>query len=402
MTLKYTFLILSIVVLFFIFYKQYDFGERWTSRDLFNNTSSLKEYMVGLGGCVEPQTETDGPVEEPSCGNVNDYRDSTNLPLKEYCVKSCFNSAYDGTDVSINTLLERIQNGYRFIDLNVFCADDDNLYVGFSPDNTPKLVSNKLLLSDALKTINDAAFSSSTAFNTNLSNVSSYPVFIHIRVYRKPDSKVNVIEKVANVINGQDDKPPAYTSNYLRSLDTNSNSTPTQIDGCTVLSSIMGKVVFSMDILNILEIYSPIQYQSATQLDPQAVESLQKFVNILSGGSTFPAFYRYTDESIVHRTNKLGVGNATINGSLKTNVKHMYISFPHPDDVSKRSIPSTTNATDVVQPNIKTFVLDRSIQFAPLRVYLADKELDNYIKMFDTIGKPFVPMTHVYQYLNTN
>jgi len=273
--------------------------------------------------------------------------------------------------------------------------------VGFSPDNAPTTISNKLLLSDALKTINDYAFSSSTVFDASLSNVASYPIFVHIRVYRPPGSNIDIIANVAKIINGTKSSPPSYTSNYLRTFDPDGTPNPTQIDGCTVLSSIMGNVIFSMDILNILEIYAPINYQSASTIPKETVESLQTFVNILSGGSTFPAFYRYTDDSLIYRTNLLGVGNAAIKGSLQTNVKHMYISFPHPDDVSKTATPKIPNASGVIQPNIKSFIIDRSIQFTPLRVYLADPELNKYIKMFDTIGKPVVPMFYVYRHLGS-
>jgi hypothetical protein len=297
-------------------------------------------------------------------------------------------------------LIERIKNGYRFIDLNVFSASGD-VYVGFSPDNAPTTISSSLLLSDALKTINDSAFSSATVFDGSLSNVASYPVFVHIRVYRLPGSNIDIIANVAKIITGTKESPPSYASNYLRVVDSNGNPEPTQIDGCTVLSTIMRKVVFSMDILNILEIYAPINYQSASTIPPETVESLQTFVNVLTGGSTFPAFYRYTDDSLVHRTNSLGLGNTAITGSLQTNVKHMYISFPHPDDVSKSAQPINANASGVVQPNIKSFIIDRSIQYTPLRVYLADPELNKYVKLFDTIGTPFAPMTYVYNQMNS-
>ena len=236
MTLKYIFLILSIVVLFFIFYKQYNVGHRQTT-----------EYMTGLGGCSAQDSSGSNPP--PSC--TNDYTNSAELPLREYCVKSCFNSAYDGQDVSKDVLTQRIKDGYRFIDLNVFSASGD-VYVGFSPDNAPKTVSNNLLLSDALKTINDSAFSSATVFDGSLSNVASYPVFVHIRVYRPPGSNIDIIANVAKTINGSKSSPPSYASNYLRTIDSNGTPEPTQIDGCTVLSSIMKKVIFSMDILNIL------------------------------------------------------------------------------------------------------------------------------------------------------
>jgi hypothetical protein len=368
-SLKYIFLILSVIVIFIIFYKQYNFGK------------TQRENMEDSSTCSEEKCS-------------NSYDTSTDLPLKEYCVKSSFNSAYNGTDVSKETLLQRIKEGYRFIDLNVFSASGD-VYVGFSPDNSPSLISNKLLLSEALKTIGDSAFSSGTVFDGSMSNIAKYPVFVHIRVYRPANSEIDIIANVAKTITG-DSNPPAYSQNYLLETD----RTPVQIDSCTPLSKLMGKMIFSMDILNILEIYAPPNYQSASTIPPETTASLQKFVNILSGGSTFPAFYRYTDESLVYRTNTLGISNSSIKGSLKTNVKYMYISFPHPDDVSKTATPVNKKATGLIQPDIKSFILNRSIQFMPLRIYLADNNLKVYTKMFNKIGTPFAPMFYVYRHLN--
>jgi hypothetical protein len=374
MTLKYLFLILSIVVIFVIFYSQYNFGK-----------CQIENMDTNIGN-------SDNSVAETCSG---DYTVSTDLPLKEYCVKSSFNTACSGKDVSEETLLKRIKEGYRFIDLNVFSASGD-VYVGFSPDNSPSLTSNKLLLSDALKCIGDNAFSSGTVFESTMSNISKYPVFVHIRVYRPKDSITDIIANVAKTVTGGKTSPPVYSQNYL--LD--SDRTPLQIDGCTPLSTLMGKMVFSMDILNILEIYAPVNYQSASTIPPETIESLQTFVNILSGGSTFPAFYRYTDDSLVYRTNTLGISNSSIKGSLKTNVKYMYICFPHPNDVSKLVTPINKKATGVIQPDIKSFLLSRSIQFIPLRIYLADANVKTYTDLFDTIGTPFAPMFYVYRTLN--
>jgi hypothetical protein len=252
------------------------------------------------------------------------------LPLKEYCIKSSFNSSYDGNDgnvVSNETLLQRINEGYRFIDLNVFSASGD-VYVGYSPDNKPTLISGNLTLQDALGTISDTAFSKNqTDFQgSNLSDIGSYPIFVHIRVYRPPNSQTDIISNVADVVNGTPDKKPFYTKNYLK----NPEGSPKHIDGCTKLSEIMGKIIFSMDILNILEIYAPPNNQTVAALLPvpkmqETIAKMQSFVNIVTGGNTVPAFYRYTDESIVNRTNKLAYNSdSAITGkNLKTNVKHM-------------------------------------------------------------------------------
>jgi len=391
MALKYVFLILSIIVIFFIFYKQYNFGQRW------------KEQMSGLGSCGS--SSNDQSYTPPPCNNK--YKSASDLPLREYCVKSCFNSAYNDTTKTVTSdeLTKRITEGYRFFDFNVsFVGDPKNdVIVGFSQDNAPTMTEGTLLLSEALKTISGKAFSSSTIFSAGMSNAYSFPAFVHIRVYsgrnETGELKTDIISKVAKIIVGTKNSPPAYSIHFLR----DSTGAPTQIDGCTNLSSIMGKLVISMDILNVLEIYAPVNYQFASTIPPETIAAMHTFVNILSGGSTFPAFYRYTEDSLIHRTNTLGLSDSSIVGSLKTNTKNMYISFPHPDDVSKGT-GSPPNATGVIQPNIERFILGRSIQFIPMRVYLgndASGNLTKYEAMFSHVGTPFAPMTYVYKYLNS-
>jgi len=394
MSLKYALLIFSIIVILFVFYKQYDFGQRWKEGMTEDAEASTKD--------AEASTKDASASTKDANASTKDA--TVSLPLREFCVKSCFNSAYDTTfnpNVSTDGLSQRIKEGYRFLDLNVFSASGD-VYVGYSPDNAPTMVDGTILLSDALSTISTAALSGSTTFDGSMSNVHKYPVFVHIRVYRKPsptgDTAVDIVSKVADVINGIAGKPPPYNINYLR----NSEGAPQQIDGNTPLSSLMedgkaGKLIFSMDILNILEIYAPANYQSATTVPPETITAMQSFVNILSGGGTFPAFYKYTEDALIYRTNTLGFSDASITGSLNTNIKNMYIAFPHPND--------TQNGTGVTQPDITKFILDRSIQFIPMRVYMKDDSSHNltkYIALFNTRGTPFVPMANVYMDLKGN
>ena len=369
MTLKYIFLVLSIIVIFFVFYKQYTAGQ------------------------IHLENMTN---QNDICGTSPTYDNITKLPLREYCIKASFNSAYNSTEVS-NTVLEtRLKEGYRFIDLNVFSASGD-VYVGFSQDNAPQIGSSTLKLSDALTTISTVAFSPTTKFDSSMAEINTYPVFVHIRVYRKFDSKTDIISEVKKVINGVDGNPPSYAGNYYRE-----NGKPIQISGCTSLKDIMGKMIISMDILNILEIYAPIDKQSASTISNEVISYVDSFVNVLTGGSTIPAFYRYSDETIVYRTNKLGLGENKLNNMYGTNVDYMYISFPHPDDTID---DNNINSTKIIQPDIATFLLYRSIQLTPMRVYLGDDvngNLKTYIQMFNTIGSPFAPMIKVYQILSTS
>ena len=381
MGLKYLLLILSIIVLSFVFYKQYNFGKQWRKEGMTTDTDACPDYSKA---------------------------DFMNLPLKEYCIKSSFNSAYDGNkdnEISKDTLLKRIKEGYRFIDLNVFSASGD-VYVGFDINNSPTIISGELKLFDALKIIGDNAFSSTESdfATTKMKNIGSYPVFVHIRVYRPPDSKVDIISNIANIItgtsNGSTPSPPPFKVNYLLNPD----GKPKQINSCTILSEIMGKMIFSMDILNILEIYAPSNNQTTNAiLEKQdaytTLPSMQSFVNVLTGGNTIPAFYKYTDETIINRTLQLGPGDGILDGSLKMNVKYMYIAFPHPTDVKKPINSSNPKETGVIQPDIDVFIFNRSIQITPLRVYLGDDSngnLTKYNNIFETVGYPFAAMSHVY------
>jgi hypothetical protein len=355
MTLKYIFLILSIIVILAVFYRQINRGQLH----------------------IESMTTTSDNPSPTEC--ENSYKDSKDLPLKEYFVKSSFNSAYDGKNISEANILSIIQEGYRFIDLNVFSASGD-VYVGYSPDNAPVTVSDKLLLSTALECINKNAFNPTTKFNPKLKDVHKYPVFVHIRVYRPLNSTVDIISNVVDVVNGKPGtNPPIYSTNYLRNAD----NKPVHLETCSTLSKIMGKLVFSMDVVNVLQIYSP-GVNKVTDVPNTSTKSLQSFVNIVTGGGTMPAFYKYSDPVLTNgRLNKLGISDSAVNGTLKSNVKYMYIVFPHPDD-------GTT------QPDVKHLILNCSVQFIPIRTYLAGSEVDNYNRIFDEVGAPIIPMTNVY------
>lgn len=310
----------------------------------------------------------------------NSYADSNTLPLREYFVKSSFNSAHNGVgfDVSTNTLGQRISEGYRFLDLNVYCASGENLYVGFAKDNNPTMNNTNLPFEMAIQYIQQNAFSKKSLLPASvpslIENYSSYPLFVHIRVYRAPDSKVDVISKVAKVLNAL---------NYPQFLR-DENDKPIQINGCTPLNKLMGKMIFTLDILNITQIYAPTATPGADYVPAETIESIRSFVNMLTGGNTCLAFYDYNDAQIVSKTKKLrNVSN------LKTNAQYMFIAFPNP--------------INAANPDSYKFVLDNSIQFIPMRAYLSDsasKCLANYIKVFDDLKKPFVPLNYVYTTIN--
>jgi hypothetical protein len=138
-----------------------------------------------------------------------------------------------------------------------------------------------------------------------------------------------------------------------------------------------------MDVVNVLQVYAPSS-NNVSDVPNVVSNSLRTFVNILTGGGTMPAFYRYTEPVLTNgKLNRLGITDSAINGRLKSNVKNLYILYPHPDDKN-------------TQPDIKNMILNCSIQFIPVRTYLAGAELNSYVNIFDTAGTPMVPMANVY------
>jgi hypothetical protein len=321
----------------------------------------------------------------------NNYSDINTLPLREYFIKSCFNTAYNGgTDISTNTVGMRLAEGYRFIDLNVFYSED-KLYVGYSDDNAPTMFSPNLLFESAISFIHQWGFTDnpkivlpqsleqtlSTTPPSGLSlraNCYNYPLFVNIRVYRPPNSTNDIISKLAEVIN---------KFNYGEFYRDDKN-TPIQINGCTPLNKIMGKIIFTMDIENIIQVYAPTNTPSAEYVPADTIKSIQSFVNMLTGGNTCFAFYDYNDAQLTCKMTKLRKES-----DYKTNTKYWYIAFPNPNN--------DTN------PDSHTLVGASSIQIIPVRTYVNDRNnpyLKEYTKIFEDLKTPFACMSYVFSIIS--
>jgi hypothetical protein len=362
---KLLLLILSIFVIFVVFYRTLKQG------------CNKKEGYEDQGDSKEVETA----VQRKIICSKNKYDSTTSLPLREYLIQGCFNTAYNGKNVSTATIQQRLTEGYRFLDFNVFCASGEIVYVGYSKTNAPTTSATDLSFGAALEYIANNAFKASPAAAASsgpslAANYINFPVWVHIRVYRPSDSNTDVIGKVAELIrNAQVDGSRFYR---------NSDGKPTQINGCTPLDSIGPKILFSVDIENVRQVYHPLDALSAEWTPVATRESIRSFANVLTGGSTIPAFYRYTDSALVEKTMKLGTTNGE---KLKMNIKYMYVVYPHPDDSQENPEPAK-------------LVLDRSIQLIPMRVYLKDNNLQKYIDIFKELKTPFAPMSYVYAHLN--
>ena len=343
----------SILIISVVFYQQFQAG-----------CSAKRDKREGM----EAQSKTDF-VENANAKKTdnacnNSYKDPKDLPMREYYIKSCYNSAYDGNDVSCSTIINRLAEGYRFLDFNVFSSEQE-VYVGFSKNNTPEPLSNgNLKFSDALECIAKHAFvkPSDPPAGAVSWDYTSLPLFLNIRVFRGPKSTLDIVSSVANIINpnsgtsgGSSAKvsQPTLSSHY----HIGDKNTPIKVDSCTTLSSISRKIIFTMNIQNILEVYTP-SAEFASNIPQPTIAAINSFVNFLTGGNTCPAFYRYNDASLTSRTNTLMRASDDLK-SYQTNLRYMIIVYPHPTD-------------ERPQPDIELFALNCSALILPMRVYLGD------------------------------
>ena len=328
------------------------------------------------------------PREKPpntSCDNP--YSDSNTLPLREYIIKACYNSAYDPNatpKLSVNILETRMAEGYRFIDLNVF-SSEGKLYVGYSPNNNPTLTDVSIPFTDALECIKTNAFTKSTMaikddtpfFERKSTETAAsiretyvdYPLFVCIRVYRSGKSKLDIVKALMEHLKSTSD------AKYLREGN-GDNEKAVQIDGCTPLNKIKGNILFVMDILNILQIYTPVEKSSADQIPEETRKYLNKFVNIYSGGN----IWRHGSSE-----KSMPLLISDLNQPYKTNLFNMQIMFPE--------------VKETVNPDTYKLIVKNSIQTIVVRPYLQDTNLKAYTKLFNEAKRPMVCGVHAYTFV---
>jgi hypothetical protein len=208
-------LILSIFIIFVVFYRTITQGCS-IKREGLEGSSQGSSQDSSQGSDSGDSKEIEEAVQREIICSKNKYDDATKLPLREYLIKGCFNTAYY-VDVSSGNIEQRLAEGYRFLDFDLYCASGGTVYVGFSKDNAPQMGSTVLTFEKALECIANNAFTKPktskyfpkkkkgfSLFGTGKDNTDKtgptlydnyihYPVWVHIRVYRPADSNTDII-----------------------------------------------------------------------------------------------------------------------------------------------------------------------------------------------------------------
>jgi len=328
----------------------------------------------------------------------NAFTNAENLPLKEYSIYASFNTAYDGTQISLKQLGTIMYGGCRFIDLNIFYSENE-LYVGFANDNAPTMVEFSLKLSEVVEYLNSYAFTideeiraeventflsqmqqyggaDTTSGQTIQKNYVNYPLFVNLRVYRPPASELDIVKLVSDTIIGKNGLQNLYRE----------GGRAKPVNQYTRLNDIRKKIIVCMDYQNILQMYSGPPPYDPTNISPETIRTVENTANIQIGSNNWRAFYNYAD--IEKNTyNMLEISDARISSSIfyETNTNTMKIVYPY--------------FTDTSNPNSLEYIEKFKIQTVPHRFYISDTGLTQYINMFNDNKTPFLPLYYALRYI---
>jgi hypothetical protein len=223
--------------------------------------------------------------------------DVYNFPIKEFIIKSSYNTAIVGKSVNKEAIKFVLNRGCRVLDFEIYTRRDDKQfereYISFSEDPEYKSINTDLDLSmeDAFTTVIGNAFTSAPA--------PKDPLFIHLRIKNHTRNAYQRISK---------------------SIETNFGSKmyDKKVNGSTRIGDLMDKVVIILDITSApdYERHGTCQSSDGPDCVPFSV-----YIQLRSGMVDFPK-YSYIDY------NTLISSPISIADDGRTDMKSFYMVTP--------------------------------------------------------------------------
>lgn len=270
------------------------------------------------------------------------------LPLREFIVKSSYNSGISGKFASTHAIRYVLGRGCRLLDFEVYTREGSE-YISFANDEefsslgTNNREPYRLKLTNAFNMIGGSAFSSDSPSPED-------PIFIHLRV------KNNLREAYQRIAKAID-----YAFNNRLLTEPINSSTP--------LRRLMGKVIIIMDKSS-----SP-DYKNYTTCDSadSGCLSLDKYIDLESGTTELSKFV-YTDFDKISK-NKVMPSPTGKTSDISTFMmiapsQFDEVSSPKPDETLKNFYP----------------------QFLLYKFYENDDNLNQYEELFNENRSSFMPM----------
>jgi len=338
---KILILILLFVFLFFIY-------------RLIKRNRRIKE-LFSIFETDTSEIPEDNPL--PGISNCN----NTSLKLTQYCIKSSYNSAFDGSKISLDALNIVLSRGCRFLDFAIRPLIENNNVAYVVDDNTLKNTpSNSILLTDVLANIAE------TAFMSPCPNTAD-PIFLHLRILSENLNNTDLYQQIAMAIDNNL-KPKLYTQPITEN---------------TTLSDVMGKVVIVFDLASAPN-YGDTPDCYLTYKANQTCYNLKKYVNVESN-SDFIYEYEYYD--LIDQ---------------KTSPPHVNIDNTTNQNIINIVTPGSVNGLlgYISNPSYRNLITDYGIQIHLMRFYIKDSYLNSYERDFSNNRSAFVPMGTMIKYIN--
>jgi len=269
------------------------------------------------------------------------------LPLREVCIKSSYSSAWSGTYISTDMIKLILSRGYRYLDIPIYYGNDSIPYVFYSSDTNIIDPNNTIPLDNVFKTIASSAFS-------NVSPNPGDPLFIELRITHDADGLI--YDPIANLI----------TSNFLQKMYVDTNNRAKIIYTNTLLSNLMGKIIFFINFAN-NENFSSKSQNLAFLMN--GILNQQEFL--------FKSYRQINNNS-----------NETNNTSYSV----INYSMPPTTNIDKHTtiMPETTESYPI--PNIHNVVLRYGCQNLLIPFYVNNPMITLYESVFDDQETAFIPM----------
>ena len=278
-------------------------------------------------------------------------------PLRQFCIKSSYNTAVTGLFVNTDMIKYVLSRGCRFLDFEIFLINGVP-NVAYSSDPNFEIIDtdNTILLNAALSTVIANAFSSQSSLN------NTDPLFINMRI---KSNDTSVYKAVANTVN-------STLSSKLYSG---------KVTGNTTLRDIMGCIVIVMD-RTVAPMYA--KYCGCDDTQTTTCYDLTECINIEAGTSEL---YQNKYTEIINQA-AIQINTMLDVCSICTDVKHLRIVVPDMTIASEKN------------PMIETLVTQYGIQLVPYKYNLNDTGLADYEALFDhqKHRSAYVPLASAIKY----
>jgi hypothetical protein len=278
-----------------------------------------------------------------------------NLPLREYCIKGSYNSAYTGNYINLDMVEYVLSRGCRFLDFEVYYIKEKDTYVpkvGYSTDNTFTLLEseNSILLDNVLAAVVSNGFSNKSPNNND-------PLFINLRIKSNNHDVYNAVAKSIDY---------SVKSKLYKGAVTND----------TKLNDIMGNVVIVID----KTINRDYKEYTSCKDSYGGCYDLTEYSNMESGSEALN-IVKYLEVA-----EQCNVPITILDKKLHTDVKKMRLALPN-------IVPAIKH-----NPILVDFITKYGCQITPNRFYHKDANLKDYEQFFDDNKSAFVPLSVAMNY----